>query len=266
MFYHKLCVKCCIIIIFYIISENKIFKDTIFASRGDYDIPPSSCICIQIIDEFALSIFTDKIFALPNHRLYREDNVFLAPNREDIKDLNLLQMNLKTNIKGYTVLEKMVLSHFHGRFIKAPEQRCVGNMCKIHHVFVVETVRSESDHLQVFYPRPIQPLYIQTKSVAYPASKETLKHFFTSFDVLAVFSENPSYSWLSSKIYHMNCSDEYNEIMFWSKLEVDLIAEICQPDNLGYTLKDLKSSTLRLPHSANTVDETSLKLLELSFS
>ena len=241
-----------------------LFNETLFTSKGDFDVSPSSCISIQLLKNPVSSAFTDRITVLPNHRLYREDHVFLSPTRLSTIEISLKDMNLIRVIEDDYAREKMTLSYFYGSTIRATSQHCKG-YCRVHRKLTITFNRTRNGHYQVLFPRAFRPLYIQIKARAYPAGKETFKHLFSSFNVYNAFMKNPTFSWLNSKIYHINCSSEHNVIASWSRLEVDLIYDICKPGIFGYTLRYWRNFTLRLPSSEYSLDETSLKLLELSF-
>ena len=162
----------------------------------DFDILPNTCITVQLLYSKTIT-FTDKIQQLPNHKLFRVDNVFLYPNYVVTFGQNLYDPN--------------ILSYYRGRFLRPPTHICYGSKCHLQKLNI-SVYRTSGYHLRVFYPwQVIQPIYVVIEAAAYPTGHNTDKNAFTSFTMnyrKGIYSsDKESYSWLSSIIYHINCSN-----------------------------------------------------------
>ena len=207
---------------FFIFSVKLQVSDILF-DKLDYKILSNDCVSIQILDTVLIPVFTDKIKPLQNHRLYREDDVFLHPRPKDIIHLNLVLRNLTGRVYNDGAL---ILNYYFGRFIMSPQHLCAGLNCYLQGTSDI----SEKSHLTVEYPRPFQPMYFKTKTVQYPTGMISFRRFPAFGDYL--WMSTGKYSWLSSTIYHINCSKMFNETTGWSKSPINLINEICKPDQL----------------------------------
>ena len=186
-----------------------------------------------------------------DHQLFREDTAFLFPD------------------PGYVLFPKFVLTRipflrYYGRFIVPPKGTCIG--CK-YHLWNLKMLYHYTDrgYYVVMYPLASQPFYIRTKSVIHATGKKANWQLFSSFDVLEMFGNTIGilYSWLSSTMYHINCSKSTDETFDWFGLNLNVTNEICSPDKyLILSNGKITFYVLRIPMLS--VEYSFLKTLKLA--
>ena len=165
-----------------------------------------------------MSIFTDMVIPSHGHRLYREDTAFLFP------------------IPAYELFPKFVFTkvpflRYYRRFIAPPKGTCVGCRCHLLNLNILYYY-TDTGHCNVRYLLAREPIYMKTRSVVNATGKKANWQLFPSFD-LTEMSHNTigmSYSWLSSTIYHINCSKSRDESFDKFGLNLNVTNEICTID------------------------------------
>ena len=123
------------------------------------------------------------------------------------------------------------ISYYHGVFLREPKQICCGFKCYLQK-FTVKSLCTSSYHLKVDYPAyALQPLHINTEAVTHPTGQDM---GFSSFQTCSHHyfnSISESFSWLSSIIFHINCSKYVQDTINWSGLSPNLTKQICVDKN-----------------------------------
>ena len=143
------------------------------------------------------------------------------------------------SVKLYNAYDHLIISYYHGRLLSNLTLHCLG--CQ-QQVMRPKTKRLKNYHLQIDFPRTSQSMYVVSEGVEYPQGLNIKKDFFSifNFDPRPVgpmddpfIEERPwidSQSWLSSTIYHINCSKSPKEISHWTRLSNDVIKTVCRPE------------------------------------
>ena len=212
---------------------------------------------IQILHHRASGQFTDRITALPNHRLYRKDTVFLYPT-----NWNLIQVYKHNNSIYFPADVNITLYYYQGGLFYSPVQTCTGNRCYLQK----DKVKASCDanfNLKVTFPRPVQGIHVRVDGVAYPTGKEVDERLFSTFE--NVLDMDDSKSWLSSTVYYINCSMSMEEIMDWSQLPTQTILRACVRYSRKYVIDLRRRMRLRPPNQmAASSGQTHLKTLQVS--
>ena len=216
----------------------------------DFDIRPGTCVVIQVLRSISdnKKYFSDRINALPNHHLYREDTIFLHPRP----------------FKALYVL--LSLRYYQGYLLESPIQTCFGRKCRMDkEIFLVNN--DDEFNINVTYLKPQEPVQITTKGVSYPTGKAKDSHFFSSYENVFYEYYDDLKQWLSSSVYHINCSKPVEDIANWSHLSVEIISAVCEPKTSEHTHNLGKFQTLKLrpPRRKDFSTFTHLKTLIISF-
>ena len=163
-----------------------------------------------------------------HHKLFCKDEVFLFPNFWDQIYVKLKKDFSISVPQSYATV--VTLSYYQGRFLSPPLKTCMNIKCDVTQLNI-EGIRTEDYHLKVFYSASSQAMYVKTEVVEYPAGKDGNRLMFYSFELL----KHKIYFWLSSTIYHTDCTKHLQETADWSHLNVTLINQIC----LDETIKTL---------------------------
>ena len=205
-----------------------------------YKVPPNGCMVVQLLHGvWSYNRFTTRTIALKGFRLYRQDKAFLYPSTADRMYAKLVQMSQRTrNAKLYNAYDHLIISYYHGRLVSNLMMHCVE--CD-EQKRKIRTKRQKNYHLRIDFPRTSQSMYVVSDGVEYPQGyrsniSEDFKDSTLNFDYQPgdpmddPFIED-SHSWLSSTVYHINCSKTPREISHWTRLDNDVIKEACRPEN-----------------------------------
>ena len=192
------------------------------------------------------------ITAMENFRLYRVDKVFLHPTIVDKVYLKLTQdFQHKRNITLYGTHDHLKLMYFHGRVLSNIQAHCT--KCEI--LRKVNITRQPNFHLRIDFPRVFQTLLVLLEGVEYPNGFYLHKDLFYSFN-FAFEEDNPytkqypwldSQSWLSSTVYHINCSESQLQNAKWTKLSLKVISDICRAEEKEKSLVNSTSGYIIEP-------------------
>ena len=179
--------------------------------------------------------FKGSIFPLRNHRLYREENVFLYPSFDYIKltrlskgIINLILPNRYNNLK---------MSYYHGKLLSKLTVHCV--RCDKQRS-EIEVKRNKYYNMEINFPTVSEAMLVTSKAIEYAQGLIFRYNVSASFDFHPEpygRSVNPykedriwidSKSWVSSTIYHINCSKSVVENSNWSNLATSTISNICE--------------------------------------
>ncbi len=208
----------------------------------NYDTKPNSCIVLQILHSVWFGQFTSKIYALPNHRIYRKDKVFLYPTIEHVTRLKIMENGQAKSFENFSSYNDTVrLSYYYGRFLDNTSEVCAGEMTKsispnckgklcqelMRNITVVFSLDCK---IQILLSEATQPYYFAADLIELPMDHLDA-NVFSTFD-LRSFSETYAWtrgsaSWLTSTIYHINCSQSTWAIAAWSQLSHTVIDETC---------------------------------------
>ena len=186
----------------------------------------------------------------PHHQLFREDTVFLFPK----PSYELFRKYVSINIP---------FLRYYGRLIIPPDGTCSGCRCNQLNLKVLYNY-TDIGYCSVRFPLAREPFYIRTKGVIHATGKSANWQLFSSYDVNEMFQNTIgiTYPWLSSTIYHVNCSKSRNETFDWFGLSLNVTNEICAFDK--YLIQSDGATTfyvLRKPMSS--VEYSYLKTLKL---
>ena len=204
-------------------------------------MPPNGCMVVQFLHGvWSYHRFTSRTIALMGFRLYRQDKVFLYPSTADRMYAKLVDISKRTrNAKLYNAYDHLIISYYHGRLVSNLTPHCVH--CE-QQKREVKAKRQKNYHLRIDFPRTSQSMYVVSEGVEYPQGFNIRKDFFSTFtfDPRPVgpmddpfIEERPwidSKSWLSSTVYHINCSKHPKEISHWTRLNNDIIQKVCRPE------------------------------------
>ncbi len=208
----------------------------------NYDIKPGSCIVIQVLYSLWLGTFTSKIKGLPNHKLYRKDQVFLYPTVEDVARVKIMDKTAAENMSQIlSYYDTVRLTYFSGKSFSNSSHMCEGNRTKrvfptckgpfCHRQKEHISVNCDWNDIEVTFPKAVQPIYFAIEVTEKPTNYSGIRVFSTfdlrSFSLTHAWSKG-SKSWLSSAIYHVNCSQSTAKVANWSKLSHNVIGLLCK--------------------------------------
>ena len=83
----------------------------------------------QILSDL-LEKITDRVNPLPNHKLFRIDNIYFYPHVKDQIYLKSVEIYSNITLNQNNDFDKiMSLSYYHGIFLRAPKQIFYGLKC-----------------------------------------------------------------------------------------------------------------------------------------
>ena len=199
----------------------------------------NDCVVLQFLhDVLRPSKFEGSIYLLPNHRLYREDKVFLYPSFEYIKLTKLFRGRNASILSRYDSLQ---MSYYHGNLLSDPTVHCVS--CDEQRR-EIKVKRNKYYNLEVKFPRVFEAMLVTSQAIEYAQGLFFLYNVTPSFD----FDPEPSgqagsihrddravwvdsKSWVSSTIYHINCSRSVAENSIRFNLAATMISNMCKLKN-----------------------------------
>ena len=198
-----------------------------------FTVDGDECVVLQFLhDVLRPSNFKGSIYLLPNHRLYREDHVFLYPSSEYIKMTELFKDRNASILSRYDTLQ---MSYYHGKLLSNVTVHCVS--CE-QQKREIKVKRNKYYNLEVNFPRVFEAMLVTSQAVEYAQG------LFFFYDVTPSFDFDPeqggqsenlhrdvwvdSKSWVSSTIYHINCSKSAVENSVWFNLATTLISNVCK--------------------------------------
>ena len=222
-----------------------------------YKIPPNTCLVVQFLHSvWSAKRFVIQVPSLNYHKLYRQDNVFLHPIRKSrlvnfILDKNQGEENSirKDARHRYLQQHQMALLYHKGQPLSKLYINC--SQCDWEKSEIKEA-RHDNYDFKITFPPVFSSVYVKSDAVEYPRGLNVRKDLFPSFDFtpndvektqkVKIFEQDLGYqydkiecnamwhdseSWISSTIYHIDCSQPIPEISKWSKLSNRVIQEIC---------------------------------------
>ncbi len=211
-----------------------------------YDTEPSSCIVIQVLHSAWFGMFTSKLKALQNHRVYRKDEVFLHPTLEDTARVKIIEQPNHTlplavlQMNNYHDAVRLVY-HFgwfpsvtsdacQGEWTKMLAPECLGKHCYLQTGLIRQRSVLQCQ-IDTELPKDFQPIYFTTGMIELPVKEPDILLFSTvdlrSFSETFAWTKG-SRSWMSSTMYYFNCSESSETIAVWSHLSTGLIDGVCQ--------------------------------------
>lgn len=222
--------------------------------KNVYSVLPKTCITLQFILGARVQQITGLNTPLPNHKLLREDQVFLYPGiyAKIYFDTNKSFQLLKKLKRHYNAL---VFTYYYGRLLSSSyEQTC--NQSHDCQFKMLNISRTNNGHLQVHFPGALKFQYIVTRVVEQPVEIDSVSSSFSAF----TFKRITEYSWTSSTTYHINCTSHYSDTANWSHLTLNLIKETCMNESeekSAQLLPNKLSYILRPPGTDTTFGQSS---------
>ena len=157
------------------------------------------------------------------------------------------------------------LNYYKGYFLEPPLHTCSKQCRGQEDVF--KAIRDENVNIQVTYSRSVQATKIITKAVTYPTGKAEDLFQFSSYKNVFCQGIGCLHQWMSSSMYHINCSNPVERITAWSHLSVEIVTKICAPQSVNQmvNLTGLQSINLRPPNLEKISQLSHLKTLVLLF-
>ena len=208
---------------------------------------PNECAVIQFLHRVLRPAkFKGSVLIFPNHRLYREDKAFLYPSLE-------YELNQLSKRSGNLILpnryDKLKMSYYHGKLLSNLTVHCA--RCDTERD-EIQVNRNKYYNLEINFPRVSEAMLVTSKAIEYAQGEYFLYNVTPSFDFDPEHygkSGNPyidriwfdSKSWVSSTIYHINCSKSLVDNSNWSNLPTSTISRICKLDIRGHFVSSNKN-------------------------
>ena len=175
---------------------------------------------------------------------------------------HLIYIYRKNHSIHFPVDVNQTIYYYQGGLFSLPAQICTGNMCYLQK----DKVKASCDdnfNVKITFPRPVQGIHVQIDGVSYPTGKDVDERLFSTFTNLNDMDD--SKSWLSSTIYHINCSMSVEEITHWTRLPAQTILRVCVRYSRKHVVDLRRSMKLRPPNQmATSSRQTHLRMLEVS--
>ena len=272
------------------VVRNKLHRHIPF-----YKIPPNTCLVAQFLHGvWSSKRFVVQVPLLNQHILYRQDHVFLHPMRASRLLNILLDMNegeetiVRKDVRHRNLKPHQVALLYHkGQPLFNLSVNCF--QCDLEKR-EIKIVRHDNYDFKITFPLVFSSMYVMSDVAEYPRGLNVQKDLFPSFDFnpdnvagteyIKFFEQDFGYkydkvecnpmwerseSWISSKIYHIDCSQPIEEISEWSELNHWVIEEICRfEDSRVISLKEGLSKYILWSRTTDPSDLSYLWTLKLS--
>ncbi len=117
----------------------------------------------------------------------------------------------------------LTLQYYSGRFLAPPTQMCFKTKCS--HQYHIPK-KTEGFNWKVHYPPSLKATYVETSAVEYPAGQDADRCILLPIEITDTFHHRV-HSWMTSTLYHIDCSSPADMVAHWSALNRTLINHIC---------------------------------------
>ena len=241
------------------LQQNKRFLNFDNEARlFTYAIPSHTCVVLQFNENtgFYYDLFVENIKPTYNHVIFREDTAYLYPSTSQQQFQEIQNVLKNKEISGYwkgSFYDRLLLRYAHWKSIKI--------LLTLHgwlHIVEKPKLHRGNCFASLNITAINVPLTLVTTATVFPSVNEKCFNFVSDWQPY-------SPSWVSSKLYHINCSLNQREISHSLGLAINSAFEICHFENVVNIQKWNISTCLHSPH-LYTESALTILILSLSFS
>lgn len=196
--------------------------------RG-FDVLPNHCFTIHLNQNaIRFQTFILKAAQQSDHIFHRIDELFVGGSLQELTYKKLMEVhNISIVFKPKDFVQQLILLYYLGKLLSPVVKTCAALKCAKHSPSELKIFRTDNYHLMIEYDPSFQPLYITVRAIESPPGKDPHKILFSSIITLRIHSDYGINAWITSTVYHINCTKALQENTDWSGLNVALVTKIC---------------------------------------